>query len=102
VNVVDSDGVVMEEFEVLDSGDGLEDMCRRLNRARVRRVAIERSDGPVVDALLEGGFEVVVVASRSVKALRVRYGSAATSPTGPMPTCWPTVSHACPSPQGPC
>src|SRR5690606_24378469 len=48
----------------------------RLNGTGVRRAAIERPDGPVVDALLEAGFEVVVVASRSVKALRVRYGSA--------------------------
>ena len=76
VNVVDSDGVVIEEFEVSDSGDGLVDMCRRLNGTGVRRAAIERPDGPEVDALLEAGFEVVVVARRSVKALRVRYGSA--------------------------
>ena len=75
VSVVDSDGVMIEEFEVPDSSDGLVDMCRRLKRAAVRRVAIERPDGPVVDALLESGFEVVVVASRSVKALRVRYGT---------------------------
>ena len=39
------------------------------------RVAIERPDGPVVDALLENGLEVVVVSSRSVKALRERYGT---------------------------
>jgi transposase len=76
VNVVDDEGVMIDEFEVPDSSDGLGDMCRRLKKAAVRRVAIERPDGPVVDALLEAGFEVVVVASRSVKALRVRYGSA--------------------------
>jgi transposase len=39
-------------------------------------VAIERPDGPVVEALLGAGFDVVVVASRSVKALRERYGLA--------------------------
>lgn len=38
-------------------------MCRRLMRAGVRRTAIERPDGPVVDALIEAGLEVVVVAS---------------------------------------
>ena len=37
--------------------------------------AIERPDGPVVDALLEAGLEVVVVVERSVKALRERYGT---------------------------
>ena len=44
--------------------------------ASVRRVAIERPDGPVVEALLAAGFEVVVVSSRAVKALRARYGAA--------------------------
>jgi transposase len=73
--VVDVDGTRVEEWDVADTGDGLRDMCRRLKRTRCRRVAIERPDGPVVDALIESGFEVVVVASRSVKALRVRYGS---------------------------
>ncbi len=43
--------------------------------AGARRVAIERPDGPVVDALLAAGLEVVVVSSRSVKALRERYGT---------------------------
>lgn len=75
VNVVDDEGTMIDEFEVPDSSDGLGDMCRRLKKAAVRRVAIERPDGPVVDALLEAGLEVVVVVSRSVKALRVRYGA---------------------------
>lgn len=38
-------------------------------------MAIERPDGPVVDTLLGAGLEVVVVTSRSVKALRERYGT---------------------------
>lgn len=42
------------------------------NRAEhgVRRVAIERRDGPVVDALPAARFGAVAVSSRSVKALR--------------------------------
>ncbi len=40
----------------------------------MRRAAIERPDGPVVDALMNDGFEVVV-ASRSVKAFRERYSA---------------------------
>lgn len=75
VCVVDIDGMVVDEFEVTDSGDGLVGMCRRLKRSGVRRTAIERPDGPVVDALIGAGFEVVVVTSRSVKGLRTRYGA---------------------------
>jgi transposase len=76
VCVVDADGRTVAELDVPHSADGLCEMCRRLAQARARRVAIERPDGPVVDALLDGGFEVVVVSSRSVKALRARYGAA--------------------------
>ena len=36
----------------------------------------DRPDGPVVDALMDAGLEVVVVSSRAVKGLRTRYGLA--------------------------
>ncbi|MEA2684951.1 MAG: hypothetical protein QOE93_146, partial [Actinomycetota bacterium] len=75
VCVVDGEGQVVVEFEVPHSADGLSDLCRRVQRGGARRVAIERPDGPVVDALLAAGLEVVVVSSRSVKALRQRYGT---------------------------
>ena len=75
VAVVDEFGHVLDEFEVDHSAGGLDELCRRLGKHGVARVAIERPDGPIVDALLEG-FEVVVVPSRSVKALRERYGLA--------------------------
>ncbi len=42
----------------------------------MREVAIERPDGPVVDALLEAGLTVVVISPNQVKNLRGRYGSA--------------------------
>ena len=45
-------------------------------KAGVDGVAIERPDGPVIDALLEAGLRVVVIASRHVKALRTRHGLA--------------------------
>jgi transposase len=67
---------VAERFEVEHSAAGLQAMTRRLRRAGVTRVAIERGDGPVVDALLAGRLVVVVVSSRQVKALRLRYGTA--------------------------
>jgi transposase len=42
----------------------------------VREAAIERGDGPVVDAVLEAGATVVVITPRQIKNLRSRYGSA--------------------------
>lgn len=74
--IVGEDGEVAERFEVAHRAGDLTRMCRRFIRAGVSRVAIERPDGPVVDALMEAGLEVVVIASRQVKALRERYGSA--------------------------
>ncbi len=74
--VVDAQGQVADEFTVEHTAAGLRTLCRRFARAGVRRVAIERPDGPVVDALLAAGLEVVVVPSRAVKALRTRYGLA--------------------------
>lgn len=76
VCVVDAQGTIVEEFDVANTAEGLADLCRRVHQAGARRVAIERPDGPVVDALLAADLEVVVVASRSVKALRERYGTA--------------------------
>jgi len=55
---------------------GLNRMTRLLTRAGVGEVAIERGDGPIVDALLEAGFEVFVIAPGQVKNLRHRYGAA--------------------------
>ena len=76
IAVVDQAGVVADEFEVDHSASGLEELCQRLVTHHVARVAIERPDGPVVEALLGAAFAVVVVPSRSVKALRERYGLA--------------------------
>src|SRR3954451_13063720 len=76
VCIVDAAGAVIERFEAEHQAAGLQLMVRRLRRAGVSRVAIERGDGPVVDALLAGGLQVVVVSSRQVKALRLRYGTA--------------------------
>jgi len=76
VCVVDPDGAVRSEFTVAHTADGLAELSRRLTKAGALRVAIERPDGPVVDTLMEAGLQVVVVSSRSVKALRERYGTA--------------------------
>lgn len=75
IAVVDQAGALVDEFEVEHRASGLDELCRRLAKSGVRRVAIERPDGPIVEALWEAGFEVVVVSSRSIKALRERYGT---------------------------
>ncbi len=75
VCVVGGDGAVLDRFVVKHQVAGLKELCWRLKALEVARVAIERPDGPAVQALLEAGFEVVVIASRQVKALRLRYGS---------------------------
>ncbi len=74
--IVDAEGTALYEFEVAHTDAGLTELCRRFHRAGVHRMAIERPDGPVVDALMAAELEVVVVSSRSVKALRERYGLA--------------------------
>lgn len=74
--IVDAQGTAIEEFSVPHTDVGLNTLRRRFLVAGVRRVAIERPDGPVVEALLDAGLDVVVVSSRAVKALRTRYGLA--------------------------
>ena len=76
VCIIDGSGSVLERYEIEHSGAGLRDLVSRLRASRVSAVAIERPDGPVVDALMGAGLRVIVIASRSIKALRSRYGSA--------------------------
>ena len=76
VCVVDDAGAVVAGFGVEHTADGLAVLCRRLGEAGAARVAIERPDGAVVEALIDAGLEVVVVSSRAVKSLRCRYGTA--------------------------
>jgi transposase len=76
VCVVDDDGEVVRRLTVPHSGPGLQMLVRVLQREQVSGVAIERGDGPVVQALLEAGLQVFVITSRQVKALRLRYGTA--------------------------
>jgi transposase len=76
VAVVDADGEQLDRFTVTHSVKGLRGMVRRLTRAGVTRVGIERPDGPVVDALVQAGFTVFVIAPNQIKHLRGRYGSA--------------------------
>lgn len=72
VCIIDQRGGVVARFEVEHSDAGLRELVSRLSG--VEGVAIERPDGPVVEALLEADLPVVVIASRHVKALRTRHG----------------------------
>ena len=76
VCVVDSTGQVRDRFTLEHSSTGLAGLVRRLDKLGCREVAIERPDGPVVDALLHADLTVVVISPNQVKNLRSRYGSA--------------------------
>jgi transposase len=76
VSVVDGAGRETHRFGVEHTDAGLSELLRRLARIGVAEVAIERSDGPVVEALLGAGLTVVVIAPSQLKNLRSRYGSA--------------------------
>ncbi len=76
VCVVDARGAVVCRFTVEHTAAGLTELLRRLAKAGAREVAIERGDGPVVDAVLNAGLTVVVISPNQLKNLRSRYGSA--------------------------
>jgi len=74
--VAGDQGEALERFTVRHDAAGLRQMAARLLRAGVSQVGIERSDGPVVDTLLQAGLTVFVIPPAQVKNLRSRYGSA--------------------------
>lgn len=74
--ILDGAGLVVDRFEFTHDAGAIGAMAKRLRRAGVGAVAIERGDGPVVEELLGAQLAVFVVPSRQVKALRSRYGSA--------------------------
>ncbi|MGH3884719.1 MAG: IS110 family transposase, partial [Pseudonocardiaceae bacterium] len=76
VAVVDAYGQPILRFDVPHTSAGLRQLTRRLGRSGVAEVAIERPDGPVVDALLEAELTVFVIDPKQLKNLRGRYGSA--------------------------
>jgi transposase len=76
VCVVGADGQVRAHFEVPNTGKTFTGLTRRLAKLEVAGVAIERPDGPLVEAMPGAGLRVVVVTPRQVKALRSRYSAA--------------------------
>jgi transposase len=76
LSIVNGRGREIHRCSVPHTSGGLRDLVRVLRRHGVAEVAIERPDGPVVDALLAAGLTVVVISPNQVKNLRGRYGSA--------------------------
>src|SRR5829696_5353557 len=76
VGVVDDQGGIRARFQVANTGKSFGGLIRRLTKLQVTGVAIERPDGPLVEAMLDAGLRVVVITPRQVKALRSRYGAA--------------------------
>jgi transposase len=76
IAIVDTAGKPIYRGLIEHSAAGLRDLTAILARTGTREVAIERPDGPIVDALLEAGVTVVVINPNQIKNLRSRYGSA--------------------------
>ena len=76
VSVVDARGREVSRCMITHSAAGLRELIAMLARAGAGEAAIERPDGPVIDALLDAGVTVVVISPNQVKNLRGRYGSA--------------------------
>jgi transposase len=76
VAVVDARGRQVRRWSIEHTAVGLRQLLAGLARAGVGEVAIERGDGPVIDALLDAGLTVVVVSPNQLRNLRGRYGSA--------------------------
>jgi transposase len=76
VCIVDGRGRQIARAVVEHTTAGLRELTTFLGRHGAAEVAIERPDGPVIDALLEAGLTVVVISPNQVKNLRSRYGSA--------------------------
>ena len=76
VSIVNGRGREIYRCTVAHVAGGLRQLITVLGKHGVSEVAIERPDGPVVDALLQTGLTVVVISPNRVKNLRSRYGSA--------------------------
>lgn len=81
--VVDDQGAIKVRFEIPNTGKTFTGLVKRLTKLGVEGVAIERCDGPLVEALLDAEHQVFVITPRQVKGLRSRYtGSGAKSDAG--------------------
>jgi transposase len=81
--VVDETGAIKVRFEITNTSKTFTGLIKRLTKLAVEGVAIERGDGPLVEAMLDAGLNIYVITPRQVKGLRSRYtGSGAKSDAG--------------------
>jgi len=89
VSVVDARGREIYRHTVEHSAAGLAELVDVLARAGAQEVAIERPDGPVVDALLAAGMTVVVIPAKERATVAsgsvVRAGGGARGPVTDRP-----------------
>jgi hypothetical protein len=64
VCVVDQTGAIRARFDIPNTGKRFTGLCKRLAKLKVAGVAIERPDGPLVEAMLDAGLKVVVITPR--------------------------------------
>ena len=79
VCIIDETGEVLERLRVPHTRLGLAELTSRLARhadPAELPVGVERSDGPLIEALRAGGFPVVVIPPHVVKAARPRFSAA--------------------------
>jgi len=76
VCIVGPEGEAIDRFAIRHDAAGLRTMIRRLLKAGVQDIGIERPDGPIVEALLQTELTVFVIPPSQMKNLRSRYGSA--------------------------
>ena len=79
VCVLDAAGTEHSSFTAAHTEAGLADLTSRLTRLQQQgdvRVAIERTNGVVVDRLVEAGLRIVPLHPNAVKATRPRYSAA--------------------------
>lgn len=67
---------MVERFSVAHDESGIVELTRRLTRAAVARVAIERPDGVLVERLSAAGLTVLPIHPNQMKAARPRYAVA--------------------------
>ena len=102
VCVIDERGAVTSRFEIEHTDAGLRELARRLKG--VDGVAIERPDGPVIDALLEATPEQIAsipgFSSKSAqKILDALRASDALAPAAPVPSNPPAATPSSPPDQ---
>jgi transposase len=76
VCVIEADGVPLVERGIAHDKRGLDGMCEMLVKLDVKRVAIERPDGLLVERLLEAGLVVLPIHPNQLKAARPRFRAA--------------------------